>query len=148
MMNHQIQASHIVFIKPKHLFWFPVICIALLLGGCKKDPKVAFIQGIWYYHDTHLANIPGEDAQETSWEFVNGYVSMRSCCFVKISFSGYYSISDRSENELTLDLFNLEGQYGGTALHRDDTLTAVIRIDTSTDTIKINNSGPYTRQSP
>lgn len=147
-MNQQEQTFVLIIKKPAFGLWILFACIALLLGGCKRDPKVAFIQGIWYYHDVHLANIPGESAQETSWEFDNGYVSMKSCCFVKMNFSGYYSISARSENELTLDLFNLEGQYGGTALHRDDALIAVIRIDTATDSIKINNDGPYTRLSP
>jgi hypothetical protein len=132
----------------------PIILCVLLLGlsvalvGCKKDPKVEFIQGVWYYLDAHLANIPGESAQVTNWVFDNGYFSVDSCCFVQMNFSGYYSVSYRTESELTLELFNLQGQYGSMLLHRDDTMSAVIKIDTEADTVRINNDGPYTRVSP
>jgi len=98
--------------------------------------------------DAHLANIPSESAQVTSWVFENGYFSMDSCCFVKMNSSGNYSIMDRAENELTLELFNLQGQYGDTVLYRKDKLTAILKIDTEADTLKINNDGPYTRLSP
>jgi hypothetical protein len=132
----------------------PIILCVLLLGfsvalvGCKKDPKVEFIQGVWYYKDAHLANIPGESAQVTNWVFDNGYFSMDSCCFVKMNFSGYYRVTDRAESELTLELFNLQGQYGGMVLYRDDTMSAVIKIDTEADTVRINNDRPYSRVSP
>lgn len=147
-MTGQRRAFHSWTIGTKSLVYLLILCLSLALAGCKKDPKVSFIQGEWYYKDKHLANIPGESAQETKWYFDNGYFSMDSCCFVKANISGYYSISDRSENELTLDLFNLEGQQGGMALHRDDTAFAQIKIDFDTDTVMINSSGPYTRISP
>ena len=125
-----------------------LLCITIVLVGCKKDPRVEFIQGVWYYKDAHLANIPSESAQVTDWVFENGYFSMDSCCFVKMNYSGYYSIIDRAENELTLELYNLQGQAGDTVLYRTDTLSAIIKIDTEADTLKINNDGPYTRLSP
>jgi len=125
-----------------------LLCLSATLVGCKKDPKVKFIQGVWYYLDAHLANIPSENAQVTNWVFENGYFSMDSCCFVEVNYSGYYSVMDRTENSLTLELFNLQGQAGDTVLYRDDKLTAIIKIDTETDTIRINNDGPYTRISP
>jgi hypothetical protein len=125
-----------------------LLCLSVVLVGCKKDPRVVFIQGVWYYKDAHLANIPSESAQVTTWVFENGYVSMDSCCFVKMNFSGYYSVTDRSENELTLELFNLQGQAGDTVLYRDDTLNAIIKINPEADTILINHDGPYTRNSP
>ena len=130
-----------------------ILCVILLrlsaaLVGCKKDPKVEFIQGVWYYKDAHLANILAESAQVTNWVFDNGYFSVDSCCFVKMNFSGYYSVSDRTDSELTLELFNLQGLYGGTVLYRYDTMSGVIKIDTEADTIRINNDGPYTRIGP
>jgi len=73
---------------------------------------------------------------------------MDSCCFVKMNFSGYYNIMDRAENELTLELYNLQGQAGDTVLYRNDTLSAILKIDTVSDTLKINNDGPYTRVGP
>ena len=130
-----------------------ILCVLLLwlsvaLVGCKKNPKLEFIQGVWYYKDAHLANIPSESAQVTNWVFDNGFFSMDSCCFVKMNFSGYYSVADSTESELTLELFNLQGLYGGTVLYRNDTMSAVIKIDTEADTIRINNDGPYTRIGP
>ena len=128
--------------------WMTLLLIVLVVTGCKKDPKVVFIQGAWYYKDAHLANIPAESAQVTSWVFDNSYFSMDSCCFVKANYSGYYSITGRQENELTLELFNMKGQIGGTVLFKDDTLAIVIKIDPETDTIKVSGDGPYTRLRP
>ena len=125
-----------------------VLVLCLSVAGCKKDPKVTFIQGTWYYHDAHLANIPGESGQETYWVFDNGYFSLDSCCFVKSYYSGYYSITERTDNGLTLELYNLRGQYGDIVLHRGDTLAAMVKIDTQADTLTINSDGPYTRVSP
>ena len=125
-----------------------LLCFSVVLVGCKKDPRVEFIQGVWYYMDAHLANIPSESAQVTDWVFENGYFSVDSCCFVKMNFSGYYSVKDRAENELTLELYNLQGQAGDTVLYRRDTLSAILKIDTEADTLKINNEGPYTRIGP
>ena len=42
-----------------------LLCLSIVLVGCKKDPRVEFIQGVWYYKDAHLANIPSESAQVT-----------------------------------------------------------------------------------
>jgi len=124
-----------------------MIILVLVTTGCKKDPRVEFIQGAWYYKDAHLANVPGESAQLTDWVFNNYYFTMNTCCFVEANYSGYYSISDREENELTLELFNLEGHMGGMAIHKDDTLSIVIKIDPENDTITISGDGPYTRVS-
>ncbi len=125
-----------------------ILLISIFLAGCKKDPKVDFIQGEWYYKDAHLANIVGESAQETSWVFDNGYFSVGSCCFVKSYFSGYYVVTDRADNKLNLELYNLEGQNGDTVLHKDDTLYAEIQLNVQADTLTINSKGPYTRIEP
>ncbi len=116
--------------------------------SCKNDPLLEFIQGVWYYKNAHLANIPAESALVTNWVFDNGYFSMDSCCFVKMNFSGDYSVTNKAENELTLELFNLQGQYGDAVLHRNDTLSTAIKIDTEADTLRINLDGPYTRIGP
>ncbi len=44
------------------LVWMIAIVLPLVLSSCKKDPRVTFIQGEWYYKDAHLANIVGESA--------------------------------------------------------------------------------------
>jgi hypothetical protein len=121
---------------------------SLTLAGCKKDPRVTFIQGIWYYKDAHLANFPGESAQVTNWEFDNGYFSIYTCCFYKASYSGYFSVVERAENKLTLEMFNLKGQAGDLIFHQDDTINAVLEIDTQADTLLINGDGPYARVAP
>jgi hypothetical protein len=129
------------------LLWTTIVFIVLAVSGCKKDPKVEFIQGAWYYQDAHLANIPAESAQVTNWEFDNYYFSVDTCCFYEANYSGYYSVTDRDENKLTLELYNIRGQIGGTVLN-DDTMTIIIKLDPETDTIKISGDGPYTRASP
>lgn len=136
------------YLKTRIFVCAVLLCFSAVLVGCKKDPRVEFIQGVWYYLDAHLANIPSESAQVTDWVFENGYFSMDSCCFVKMNFSGYYSVKDRAENELTLELYNLQGRAGDTVLYRTDTLSAILKIDTEADTLKINNEGPYTRIGP
>lgn len=124
-----------------------LVLLAMLLTACKADPRLEFIQGGWYYKDAHLANIPGESAQVTTVEFDNGYVSMDSCCFTEVYFSGNYSVAEKEENSLTLDLFNLKGHTGGFNLTRNDAMVMMIKIDPETDTIKINGSGPFERVS-
>jgi hypothetical protein len=119
-----------------------------VVSGCKKDARVDFIQGGWYYKDAHLANIPGESAQVTSWEFDNYYFATDSCCFTETYFSGYYSISERNVNKLSLELCNMRGQMGGMNINKDDTFTIFVRIDPDTDTIMVSGDGPYTRVGP
>jgi len=136
------------FMFTRTLLWTTMLIIVLVVSGCKKDPRVEFIQGGWYYKDAHLANIPAESAQGTSWEFDNYYFSIDSCCFTEAYFSGYYSISERDENKLTLDLYNMRGQMGGMNINKDDTMTIVITLDPEADTIKVSGDGPYTRIGP
>ena len=146
-----MQRKRIVYLKrfrfTRFILWTTLAIMALMVSGCKKDPRVEFIQGSWYYKDAHLANIPAESAQVTSWEFDNYYFATDSCCFTEATFSGYYSITARDENKLTLDLYNMRGQMGGMNINNKDTYTIVITIDPDTDTIKISGDGPYTRVS-
>jgi hypothetical protein len=135
-------------LKTLLLLWGLIFLLSIALVGCKKDPKAAFIQGTWYYKNAHLANLPGESAQTTTWEFDNGYFSVASCCFTKAYFSGYYSITDRKEDKLFLELYQLKGQNGEIVLHKDDTLDLEISVDIDADSLKINSSGPFTRLSP
>jgi hypothetical protein len=122
-----------------------VVLLPFLAVGCKKDPKLEFIQGLWYYNDAHLANIPGESAQVTSWAFDRGTFFIDSCCFTESHFSGRYYVSESEDDKLTLELFNLSGQNGDNVLSKEDELTLVIKINTQTDTIQINRDGPYSR---
>jgi hypothetical protein len=147
-MNQELSHRFAGWALPRVLLLSMMVILALLTSGCKQDPRVEFIQGEWYYKDAHLANIPAESAQETYWVFDHGYFSIDSCCFVESYFSGTYYISDRQENELTLELINLQGQNGGTVLFKDDAMTIVISIDPDADTIRVSNDGPYARISP
>lgn len=146
MSASQIMQSLRPFYKPSFLLVI-LLMIALAVSACKKDDRVEFIQGAWTYKDAHLANIPAESAQVTDWEFDNYYFCMDTCCFYEANFSGNYTIIDRDENELTLELFKMQGQYGGTILYKDDTMQIVISIDPDTDKIKISGDGPYSRLS-
>jgi hypothetical protein len=130
------------------MFWAFIVILALVISGCKKDQKLEFIQGSWYYNDAHLENIVGEPEQVTTWVFYNSSFTMDSCCFYEAYYSGYYYVTDKQDNQLTLELFNMKGQIGGTVLFKDDTQTIVIKIDSEADTIKVSGDGPYTRISP
>lgn|GEM_PF-3472575 len=147
MSASQMMQSLRLINKPSFLFAI-MLMIALTASACKKDERVEFIQGAWHYKDAHLANIPAESAQVTYWEFDNNYFSLDTCCFYEAYFSGNYTITDRDENELTLELFSLQGQYGGTILYKDDTMQIVVSIDPEADTIEISGDGPYSRLSP
>jgi hypothetical protein len=125
-----------------------MLLFTLVLTGCKKDPRVEFIQGVWSYKDAHLANIPSEPAQVTDWEFNNWSFQINTCCFYEAYFSGYFRVQESKDDELTLELYNLQGQNGGTNLFRDDSMTIVIKIDQEAGTIRVNGDGPYTRVSP
>jgi hypothetical protein len=129
------------------MLWMSMMILFLLATGCKNDSRVEFIQGAWYYKNAHLANLPGESAQLTDWVFNNYYFTMNTCCFVEANYSGNFSITDRDENKLTLELFNIKGHIGGMVIHKDDILTIVIKIDPETDTIIISGDGPYIRVS-
>jgi len=125
-----------------------MLLLAMALTGCKKDPNVEFIQGLWYYKDAHLANIPSESAQTTNWDFYNWTFTLDTCCFYEAYYSGYYRVVESKDNQLTLELYNMQGQNGGTVLYKDDTITIVITIDHEADTIKIYSDGPYARIGP
>jgi hypothetical protein len=125
-----------------------MLLFTLVLTGCKKDPRVEFIQGIWYYKDAHLANIPGESAQETDWEFNSWSFQVNTCCFYEAYYSGYFRVLESKDDGLTLELYNLKGQFADTVLSRDDTLTIIVKIDQAADTIRISGDGPYTRVTP
>jgi hypothetical protein len=124
-----------------------MLTIGSAVSAHKKDDWVEFIQGAWTYKDAHLANIPAESALVTDWEFDNDYFGMDTCCFYEANFSGNYTSIDRDENELTLELFMMQGQYGGAILYKDDTMQIVISIDPDTDRINISGDGPYSRLS-
>jgi hypothetical protein len=147
MYRSQIVRSY-GFWNPRALLWISLLIIVLTISGCKKDPLVEFIQGNWYYKDAHLANIPAESAQVTNWIFDNYYFELDSCCFTEEYFSGNYSITERNENKLTLELYNMRGQMGGMNISSEDTYYIVITIDPETDTIKVSGDGPYTRVNP
>jgi hypothetical protein len=136
-------------LRKNHLILLILLAISvLMLSGCKKDPRVTFIQGRWSYKNAHLSNIPGESAQVTDWEFDNGFFSIYTCCFYKANYSGYYSIVERDENKLVLEMFNIKGQAGDLIFHKDDTINTVLKIDTETDTLFVNGDGPYSRLMP
>jgi hypothetical protein len=73
---------------------------------------------------------------------------MNTCCFYEADFSDNYTITKKDENKRTLELFNLQGQYGGTILYKDDKMSMAITIVTETDRIENSGDGPYTHFSP
>jgi hypothetical protein len=133
--------------KLRWIVWTSLIA-AILLTGCKSDPNEDFIQGIWYYNSEHLANIPAESHQSDNWLFERRTFQNASCCFTKTNMRGSYRILESDENTIELELYEIVGDQGGTAIPDDTTIVLTIIIDQENDTIKINRAEPYTRITP
>jgi hypothetical protein len=124
------------------------LILVFLLTGCSKDPNERFIQGLWYFKDPHLANIPAESAQETQWLFENGLFEAVSCCFSKFNLQGNYRILESEEDILTLELYNLAGDQQGVSVSRQDTTQFRIVLDRENDALTISRAGPFNRLTP
>lgn len=125
-----------------------LIILVILLSGCKSDPNEEFIQGIWYYNDEHLSNIPAESHQSDTWLFENRFFQNASCCFVKSNLNGSYRIQESEKNSIKLELYNIDGDQGGNPISRQTTILITIEINQENDTIKINRTEPYFRITP
>lgn len=118
------------------------VLLAGLLVACTPDPNDPFIQGNWYYNDSHIQEVPGESYSETFWNFSRGTFETYSCCFVKFQQYGRYDIGESKGDTITLVLFNIDGNFSS------ERVQIGIRIDRETDTIRILGGGPYTRNLP
>ena len=128
-----------------------LIALSVFLGGCKGDPNDDFIQGTWYHNDPHLANLSGEQQEESWWTFRQGLVGTFEhyvCCFVEIVQSGNYTVLNSDGDTLVLELFNVRGHASGMSLEPDSTAEVRIQIDRQADTIKIDRTGPFIRTGP
>ena len=132
----------------KQLTVLALIALAFLLSGCVSDPNEAFIQGIWYYNDEHLSNIPAESHLSENWLFERGTFENVACCFVKVNMQGSYRILESEGNTLKLELFNIDGDQNGIPISKQATVLLTIVIDQENDTIKINRTEPYFRITP
>jgi hypothetical protein len=122
-----------------------LLLLALSLAGCQMDPNEAFIQGQWYDNNDHLSNIPAESAQESFWSFDNKTFEVYGCCFVPMSFSGYYRVLKNEGDSLLLELYHLQGENGGMVYDTADTMPLRIKIDRQADSIMIGSSDWFTR---
>ncbi|MCK4692003.1 MAG: hypothetical protein KAT23_00140 [Anaerolineales bacterium] len=125
-----------------------LIVLSASLTGCRLDPKIQFIQGVWSHNDPHLSNIPGESHLISQWIFDRGTFQHSACCFVTIYEHGNYSILKIEETKLTLELFNLQGGRQGLIHSKRDTMELTIVIDEDADTLKIGRESPYIRLTP
>lgn len=125
-----------------------LLLVALSLAGCKMDPNEEFIQGQWYDNNDHLANIPGESAQETYWYFDDKTFESYGCCFATQNFSGYYRIMKSDGDTLLLELYQLKGQNSDIVFNTDDKLTIEIKIDRQADTIQFGRGDSFSRVFP
>lgn len=117
------------------------VLLGLILSGCKPDPNVAFIQGIWYYNDPHIQEVVGESFQETTWTFLRGAYQLYSCCFVEQEQRGGYQVIESQGDKIVLELFN-PGKFNA------ERTSIQIRIDRVNDTVTIQGNGPFTRGRP
>lgn len=130
------------------MYTLALFILAVLFSGCTSDSNDAFIQGIWYYNDEHLSNIPAESHLADNWLFERGTFENASCCFVKVNMQGKYRILESEGNTIRLELFNIEGDQEGIPISRNATIAIKIVIDQENDTIKINRTEPYFRITP
>lgn len=131
--------------KAIRLIGLAAFALGGMLVGCRTDPNLEFIQGIWYYNDPHLRDAPGESNMESTWVFLRGSFQHSVCCFAKVNESGWYRLVEADDRGMTLELFNLEGHVGGIPHSRKDSFVIKLVIDREVDTLKIGTDGPYQR---
>ena len=131
--------------KATRLIGITLFAFSGMLAGCKPDPNLEFIQGIWYFNDPHLRDAPGESNMESTWVFHRGSFQHSACCFVKVQESGWYRLIKADDRGITLELFNLEGHVAGMQHSRQDSMEIRLVIDRGADTLKIGAAGPYRR---
>jgi len=129
--------------KIKYHLLFLSMLLAVLLLGCKPDPDHEFIQDTWVFHSEHLQNITGEQHLTIVWRFNRGTFAYAACCFnIDTQLTGSYSIRERKEDFLLLELFNVKGDASTVSAE------IFIKIDRQNDSLSINGTSPYLRQEP
>ena len=125
-----------------------LIFLGAILAGCKPDPNEEFIQGVWFYNDEHLQNLPAESHLTDQWLFDRGTFQRATCCFVTANYTGNYRTLESKEDRLRLELYNLKGDIGNTSLSSKELLEITIIIHADEDTLKIDRAEPYLRMTP
>jgi hypothetical protein len=125
-----------------------LIFLGAALAGCKPDANEEFIQGVWFYNDEHLQNLPAESHLTDQWLFDRGTFQRATCCFVTADYSGNYRLLESEQDHLQLELYNLRGDIGNASLSRQDLLVITLTIQADEDSLQIDRASPYHRLTP
>lgn len=117
---------------------------SILMSGCKPDPIVEYIQGMWSYDDPHLREVVAESHWIESWIFDNGSFANRGCCFGEVNIVGSYRVIDSDENSVLLELYDMQGTQATHSIDRDAKIELKIVIGED-GTLTIGSTAGYER---
>lgn len=111
-----------------------IILMAVLLSACVPlDPNDQYIQGTW-----QAAGDLGEGhSWYLKWTFKNGTFSVEG--YPPLTQTGNYRVKSSVGSTLTVELTNQKGDWP------TDDKTMVILIDKGTNTLTIDNTGPFSK---
>lgn len=118
--------------------------VSIILAGCKPNPVVDYIQGMWIYDDQHLRKVIAEPHWIETWEFDDGSFANRGCCFGEVNIVGNYRIVESDENSVLLELYNMQGIQANTPLQKDDRFQMKIKLNED-GTLTIGSTAGYER---
>jgi hypothetical protein len=115
----------------------PLILALFLLTGCLPlDPNDQYIQGAW-----QAAGDLGEGhSWYLKWTFKNGTFSVDG--YPPLTQTGNYRVKSSIGSALTLELTNQKGDWP------TDDRTITVLIDKGSNTMTIDNQGPFSRTDP
>lgn len=90
-----------------------VILLFFTLSACKPDPNEQFIQGIWEFANESGDERSGKAHLFFRWQISNGsfQVEQEIVLGKPLISQGHYRILDSGEEEITLELYDVEGNF-------------------------------------
>ena len=120
---------------------FPLLLITfsllLTLPACTPNPNEEFIQGNWAFVNESGDYRPGRPPLYFQWNFYNGtfYVEQEVFMgFPRIS-EGHYRILDSEEDKLTIELYDVQGNY-----YQYEPVEVDIQLDRENNTLRISKA--------
>ncbi len=115
------------------------LVLSMVLTGC-TDRNEAFIQGTWIYAEPSVGGITPQSSVHTNWSFDRGRVEAHSCCDFRPGMTGRYRIVRSEDDQLSLELYDLEGAIDRDALEID------LILNRTRESLTIQGTGPFLRE--
>lgn len=95
------------------LLLLTLILLPFLLTACKPDPNEEYLQGIWEFANEQGQERSGKAHVFFRWEFSGGTFQVEQEIIMgkpQVA-QGNYRILESSDNNITLELFAIQGNY-------------------------------------